>query len=162
MNKTLKILFVYLSLSFLALPCYADNSGSKIILFVSFSMPEESLKEWISESQKLHVPIVIRGLVDNSFKETIRRISGLIKDNRGGIQIDPKAFKRFKIEKVPAVVVAKSNSCSPNQTCLENFDVVYGDVTAEYALEKISDQKDNVSDIATALLQRVREIHTNE
>jgi conjugal transfer pilus assembly protein TrbC len=162
MNKTLKILFTCLSLSFLTLPCYADNSGSKIIFFISFSMPEESLKEWISESKKLNVPIVIRGLVDNSFKETIRRISSLIKNNRGGIQIDPKAFKRFKIDKVPAVVVAKSNSCTPNQTCLEEFDVVYGDVTPEYALGKISDQNDKVSAIATALLQRVRENHNNE
>jgi conjugal transfer pilus assembly protein TrbC len=142
--------------------CYADNSSTRILFFVSFSMPEESLKEWISESQKLHVPIVIRGLVNNSFKETIQRMSGLLKDNQGGIQIDPNAFKRFQIEKVPAVVIAKENTCSRNQTCSEEFDVVYGDVTAEYALSKIADQNDTVSPAATQLLQSVRESKTNE
>ena len=99
-----------------------------IIVFVSFSMPEESIKAWITQAQKIGAAVYIRGLVNNSFRDTAKIISGLVQDQPGGLLIDPTLFKKYSITQVPAVVVVDG----------ESFDVVYGDVTLDYALEKIS------------------------
>jgi conjugal transfer pilus assembly protein TrbC len=99
-----------------------------IIIFVSFSMPKESIKGWITQAKKVGAAVYIRGLVNNSFKDTAKIISGLVQDQSGGLLIDPTLFKKHSITQVPAVVVVNR----------ESFDVIYGDVTLDYALEKIN------------------------
>jgi conjugal transfer pilus assembly protein TrbC len=122
-------------------------------------MPKTSIKEWMNEAEKAHASIQIRGLVNNSFKETIQRMSDLTKDNHGGLQINPKLFEQFQIDKVPAVVVTADTSCPSNISCIAPFDVIYGDVTLAYALQKIADRNDAVSDIAKVELNQLRDNH---
>ena len=55
------------------------------------------------------------------------------------------------------VVVIKNEECLPTQTCRDDYDVIYGDVTLEYALQKIVLQQDNLSDIAKNMLQQLRD-----
>ncbi|MEO8402132.1 MAG: type-F conjugative transfer system pilin assembly protein TrbC [Gammaproteobacteria bacterium] len=134
-------------------PCYANQvSDRNVIIFVSFSMPEESLKEWIREAKIMHAPVVIRGLLNNSFKDTVNKISFLTKENHGGVQIDPTLFRKFQVNKVPAVVVFKEPSCMTNMSCTLDYDILFGDVTLSYALRKISNQQDSVSAIANEAL----------
>lgn len=99
-----------------------------IMIFVSFSMSKESIKGWIAQAKKIGAAVYIRGLVNNSFKDTTKAVLELIQDQPGGLLIDPTLFKKYSIAQVPAVVVTSGNS----------FDVVYGDVTLDYALESIS------------------------
>lgn len=99
-----------------------------IMIFVSFSMPIESIKQWIAQANKISASVYIRGLVNNSFKDTTKVVRELVKDQIGGLLIDPTVFKKYAINQVPAVVVVNNS----------NFDVVYGDVSLDYALEKIS------------------------
>ena len=104
--------------------------GCDIIIFISFSMPKQSIKDWLFEADKIGANVVMRGLINNSFKDTIGAIYDLIKYNQvQGIAIDPTLFKKFHINKVPAVVVVDS---------FDNYDVVYGDVTLDYALRAIA------------------------
>jgi conjugal transfer pilus assembly protein TrbC len=102
-----------------------------IIIFVSFSMPKESIKGWIAQAQKVGASVYIRGLVNNSFKDTAKAVSELVQDQVGGVLIDPNLFKKYSITQVPAVVVVNGKDEK------EDF-VVYGDVSLDYALEKIS------------------------
>ena len=136
---------------------YRPALQPSVIIFVSFSMPKESIKGWVREGEIIHAPVVLRGLVNNSFKDTIKKVNELIQDNHGGVQIDPTLFQRFNVNKVPAVVVVKSTICLPSQTCPDEFDVIYGDVKLEYALRKIIDKKDNLSPIAEEALKILRE-----
>lgn len=136
---------------------YADNSTSPIITFVSFSMPKESLKQWLGEAKQIHAPVIIRGLIDNSFKETINQMSQLINDNQNGVQLDPTLFKKFNIDKVPALVVRENNTCLATQSCIDKYDVIYGDVSMEYALNKIILKNDDLSNIAQNALQTLRD-----
>ena len=99
-----------------------------IVVFVSFSMPKESIKGWIAQAKKIGAAVYIRGLVNNSFRDTTKAVRELVQDQSGGLLIDPTLFKKYAITQVPAVVVAGSN----------NFDVIYGDATLDYALEKMS------------------------
>jgi conjugal transfer pilus assembly protein TrbC len=142
-NSLLFLLFTpfYLNTSF------ASNrhiQASNILIFTSFSMPKNSLRGWINEANTIHAPIIMRGLVNHSFRETTRKVMEVLPNNQGGIQIDPTLFKKFRINQVPAVVVSKAN-CLKTEFC-EDYDVIYGDVTLEYALTKISEQSGVVSD----------------
>jgi len=151
-------LLLFLSvLLFKMTQAYAETGH--IYIFVSFSMPKTSIKGWMSEAEIPHASVQIRGLVNNSFKETIKRVGELTKDNRGGLQINPKLFEQFQIDQVPAVVVTSDVSCPPNISCMAPFDVIYGDVTLAYALQKIADRNDAVSSIAKNALNQLRENH---
>lgn len=99
------------------------------IVFVSFSMPDLSLKQIITDAARYHIPVVIRGLIDNSFKKTVARIFELIKENnKGGVSINPIWFKRYSINTVPACVVKSG----------DNFDVIYGNIKIKNMLEIIA------------------------
>jgi conjugal transfer pilus assembly protein TrbC len=119
-----------------------------VIIFVSFSMPDESIKGWMGQAKIIDAPVVVRGFINNSFKDTINKIGALTKDNQGGVQIDPTLFQRFQVDKVPAVVVVKEPNCLPSMSCTSDYDIVYGDVTLSYALKKIANEEDSVSTIA--------------
>lgn len=140
------------------LPLFAWNvnaPASNVLIFVSFSMPKESLRGWLKEADKIKAPVIIRGLVHNSFRDTTTAIMHLVTDNRGGFQLDPTLFKRFHIEKVPAVVLI-SASCLARENCNE-FNVMYGDVTLDYALKQFVKQDDSLSLYAESALQQLSE-----
>ncbi len=103
--------------------------STPILIFVSFSMPKESIKGWINQARKINAAVYIRGLVNNSFKDTTLAVHELVKEQPGGLLIDPTLFKKYAVTQVPAVVVTSGN----------DFDVIYGDVTLDYALKKIND-----------------------
>jgi type-F conjugative transfer system pilin assembly protein TrbC len=137
----------------------SSSFASNIIIFVSFSMPKESIKQWIKEGQEINAPVVIRGLINNSFKETINVLYQLNKESTGGVQLDPTLFKKYQIDKVPAVLVTDTEHCLSNQTCKKHDDVVYGDVTLFYALKKIAMQDDEVSSFANEALKKLKDNH---
>ena len=123
------------------------GSNSEVLIFVSFSMPINSLKAWSTQAKKIHAPLVIRGLVNDSFLDTQKSVKKMIGDQQGGIMIDPRLFKQYQITQVPAVVILHKNNnpCLRNQSCWgqENFDVVFGDIGLESALQMIVNRGDN-------------------
>jgi conjugal transfer pilus assembly protein TrbC len=131
-----------------------------VIIFVSFSMPDESLKMWMHDARLIKAPVVIRGLIDHSFKKTTIALSRLVKDHPGGMQLDPLTFKMFKIDKVPAIVVT-DGTCTTNSSCENHYDVLYGDVRLAYALQKIAEQKTERKPIATSALLALRGDNTH-
>ena len=117
----------------------------KAIVFVSFSMPELSLKQIIHDAARYQVPVVIRGLYQNSFRKTVEKMFEFVKENKkGGIAINPKWFKEYEIKAVPAVVVAKEHGAR---------DVVYGNIPLKKALLLIADRGE-LSDVAQTILTR--------
>lgn len=119
-----------------------NTISSPIAIFVSFSMPRESLKSWIAQARTINAPIYIRGLINNSFQETTKAVSELVKEQPGGLLIDPTMFKKYSIAQVPAVVIVKKEIMQKarKETFVADkntFDVIYGDVTLDYALEKL-------------------------
>lgn len=104
------------------------SAATPILIFVSFSMPKESIKSWIAQAKRVGAAVYIRGLVNNSFKDTAKAVRELLQEQPGGLLIDPTLFKKYAIIQAPAVVVTGSAA----------FDVIYGDVTLDYALERIT------------------------
>jgi conjugal transfer pilus assembly protein TrbC len=82
----------------------ADKCRNKeILIFVSFSMPDKALQDYYLSAQKYKARLIIRGLKNNSFQETQKKI----KDLRINIDIDPNLFAEYQISKVPTIVVVE-------------------------------------------------------
>jgi len=131
-----------------------------VLVLVSFSMPNQSLIETLIEAHTLHIPVLIRGLVNNSFPETMSKMLSLMheadKEQSGsidGISIDPRPFRKYQITQVPAVIVEqvenegdsqeeggvkKDNSMIEMTEISKKAEIVYGDISIENALNIIA------------------------
>lgn len=115
----------------------------KALYFLSFSIPEESLKLMLPEAQQWGIPAVVNGLINNDFRQTAEAVFRLTKEgNNGGVQIDPTQFARFGISSVPALVVV----------CGEQYDVVRGNIRLRRALELVANRGE-CADVAQQLLK---------
>lgn len=135
-----------------------SNKSTNIIIFVSFPMPDESLKSYMRDAKKIHASIVIRGLIDNSFKKTFLKVSSLIKEaGGGGFELNPLWFKRFNIKSVPTVIVVNHDGeCIRHNTCQieRDYDSVAGNVTLVSALRLIRDKGVN-KDVVNAAINKL-------
>lgn len=119
-----------------------NENNPNVIIFISFSIPEQSIVSLLQDAKKLHASVVIRGLIHNSFKETFIKMASIVKKaGGGGVELNPPVFKKFDIQKVPAIVVLPtSQTCYSQKICSEDkFDVVYGDIPLFNALKTIRD-----------------------
>jgi|GEM_PF-2276008 len=129
-----------------------------ILVFVSFSMPKTSLQQWLVQAQKVKANLVLRGLVDNSFTVTTKRLQELFKQQPiGGFLLDPTLFQRYGITKVPAVVIHDGTECQPDQSCKENYAIFYGDTSLDFALTKIVSTEKSLAPLAEQALSTLRE-----
>ena len=124
------------------------NTKPQAMLFVSFSLPEVSLKQYIAQAAYLNIPLYIRGLYQNSLLATQQKMLRLLgEDIQGGIAIDPTKFSQFNIERVPTLVIAQDE---------QRFDAVSGHVSLQALTEAIFDQGAHSQTMAEALLNRIQ------
>lgn len=90
-------------------------------------MPEQSLKNWAWQVNRVGGTLVLRGFYKNSMKETTQQVHNVFGE-KTAVDIDPERFARFNIQRVPSVIVVNNQ---------HHFDVVSGDITLEAALEKM-------------------------
>lgn len=63
-----------------------------------------------------------------------------LRKRRGGAAvIDDESFRKFKVGKVPTLVLAQEKNCYIEKTCKQSFDKLEGNVGVKYALEKFSE-----------------------
>lgn len=104
------------------------NTPTTLIVFISFSMPEESLKALFKEAENnAHVRLVLRGFIDDSMEKTARSIHDL----KGVVDIDPELFERYQIERAPTFLWVKKG---------QPLGKLTGNITIAYAQE-IVDEK---------------------
>lgn len=123
----------------------SGDSDPQPLIFVSFSMPEDSLRALLAEAGRTGAPLVLRGLVDNSMQRTTARLGELLGTNNGreasaestpSLAIDPTLFERFDVDKVPAFVLPQDtiSPCTPEGCPVPEHLKVAGDVSLAYAL----------------------------
>lgn len=112
----------------------AQPKSSPLKMFISFSMPLESLKIFSADLEKVGGVFVLRGIPGNSFKEFAEKIVFL---RNSGIhvpfEIDPDAFLEHNIHKVP-VLCLKGPEAS---------DLLVGNVPLKMSLNRIYEEGDN-------------------
>ena len=65
---------------------------NSVYVFISFSMPKESLQQWAAQAKKVHAPLVIQGLVNDSFTKTQQAVAALSSEHQSGVVLDPRLF----------------------------------------------------------------------
>lgn len=112
------------------------------LYFVSFSIPQTGLKRLILDADRFGIPATLRGMVNNDMRQTANAVLQLVnEEQRGGVQIDPQAFRRYGINAVPALVV----------TCGETYDRIAGNLALQQALTKVAESGE-CADTAKAIL----------
>lgn len=134
------------------------NTPGHILIFVSFSMPTESLKAYLNDGKKVHAAIFIRGLVHDSFKETALAMKTLIDDShKNGVLLDPVLFRQLHISHVPTIVVVPNNIDIKEATA-DNVDQLQGDVTLLYALSYIEKNSASTQSITSPAIHTLENV----
>ncbi len=116
----------------------------ELMVFVSFSMPKESLERIVLQSEMTGAVLVLRGLKGNSLTRMGEEVAQLVGKHNVTAIIHPPAFTQFKVTQVPALVLAKPSQATRIGTdgCAvpSSYVKVDGDVTQDYALDLIERQ----------------------
>jgi conjugal transfer pilus assembly protein TrbC len=115
-----------------------------LYIFVSFSLPKTLLENFDKAAKKIGAKLVIRGLKDNSFKETLSYIKG-IKQEGITVDIDPESFRQFGITHVPAFIVSQGT----------NYDKIVGNISIAYVLNKYTEEG-NTTFLSKEYLERFK------
>lgn len=128
-----------------------------LIIFVTLSMPAETLKRLVDQSERTKAVLVLRGLKNGSLAETIKAVNKLIGDRKVSWQINPPAFSRFEVKVAPTFVLAAPTSAAmaTQNGCADpvSYVAVAGDVSLDYALEYIQTNSPAFSSLAKKYLQ---------
>jgi type-F conjugative transfer system pilin assembly protein TrbC len=133
-----------------------ENKGrmdrTQLYIFVSFNLDKPNLEQIIISANQYQAILVLRGLKNNSFKQTIASLQtlGLTEDSTGFI-IDPMLFQNYQITAVPSYVLVAEKTCLPNQSCKFDYDKIMGNITARFALEKFAQSGDLMLEAAQLL-----------
>jgi conjugal transfer pilus assembly protein TrbC len=114
--------------------------GPGLFVFVSLTMPRPTLQRLIDQAARARASVILRGLVHGSLRDTVAQVQPLIGERQVAVQIDPQAFDRFAISRVPSFVLVRdgtrpascaAGSCAPPEAFLR----LSGDVSLDYALD---------------------------
>ena len=116
--------------------------GSEVIVFMSLSVPAAAWREWSVEAARIGAPLVLRGVAPGGLRATVKRVGAHLPPNAGAA-IDPRLFRLFGIEAVPAVAVVPggvppctTRGCSADPA--PPHDVIGGNIGLEAALAAIA------------------------
>lgn len=104
-----------------------SEKKDQLLVFVSFSMPEASLKSLAQDAEKYNAVLVMRGLYEDSFVKTANKL----KDLGIGVDINPELFETHKVTAVPTFVALISDR---PLWCLK------GNVTLDFVMKTFKDQ----------------------
>lgn len=124
----------------------SEVSNSSLMVFVSFGLSDSILKALHDQVKALGGRLVVRGLVNDSFPDTQKRLKTL------GITVDihPVWFADHEVQRVPTFVVKDR----------DRFDKVSGNVSCYAALEAIQSHGE-LKDIAANLLDQKEGTHAS-
>ena len=136
-------------------------TGPGLLVFVSLSMPRPTLQRLVGQAARAKASIVLRGFANGSLRDTVAQVQGLIGARQVAVQIDPPAFDRYAVTRVPTFVLVRdgtrpvacaSGSCAPADSFLRTS----GDVSLDYALEHMRRSAPGFGPPADIFLKRIK------
>ena len=120
-------------------------------------MPPESWRQWAQDAARTGAPLVLRGVGDGGLPGTAKKIGERLGGAEAGVAIDPRLFRLFGIERVPAVVVVpggvppcRSRGCADDPP--PPHDRIAGNISLAAALEAVAEEGDAGRGVAKAYL----------
>ncbi|MDE0256706.1 MAG: type-F conjugative transfer system pilin assembly protein TrbC [Rhodospirillaceae bacterium] len=140
---------------------YGRGGTAEVLIFTSLSVPAASWRQWAGDAARSGAPLVLRGVGKGGLPATAKRIGARLGGHDTGVAIDPRLFRLFGIERVPAVVVApggvppcRSRGCADDPA--PPHDLVTGNIGLAAALEAVVDEGAVGRDVARLHLERLR------
>ncbi len=129
-------------------------------IFVTLDMPQGSLRRLVEQAERSGAVLVLRGLKNQSMRQTVAAVSDLVGQRKAGWVIDPEAFERHGVEAAPTFLLTigeDAPACSAT-TCTvpRPFVSVSGDVSLDYALEHMARRHTGAAAVAGPYLSRLR------
>ena len=121
------------------------RSSERVIALVSLGMPPQSLRRLARSAGVAGIPLILRGLKDNSVRQTIAALGALDPDPAASWQVDPRLFRALKANAVPVIAVVGG----------ADHLVVRGDVPLAYALAKLAREEGPLAATAMRALRRL-------
>ena len=134
---------------------------AEVLLFTSLSVPAASWRQWARDAARIGAPLVLRGVSERGLRATVKRIGDRLGGHDAGVAIDPRLFRLFGIERVPAVVVVPGGvpACA-NRGCAGDpapaHDRVTGNIGLAAALDAVAAEGSAGRDVARRHLARLR------
>lgn len=128
-----------------------QNTEYPLFIFISFSMPEETLISLSNELNTYGGAFVVRGLPGNSFAEFFDKLNYLkVRGMEAPLLIDPDSFENYQISAVPTILLKDGKI----------FDKITGNVPVLFALESFA-SKGETGSFARSLLATSNQQGTN-
>jgi conjugal transfer pilus assembly protein TrbC len=136
-----------------------EEDTNEVMIFVSTSMPKGSLQRIARDAKTTNSLIAIRGASQGVGPGLwVKSVADLkpMTDLGVEVQYHPDLFDRYAIKRVPAVVVAPEPVAGCTEDACRPYAVLYGDVTLDYALERLANRKDGIGTVARERLKKMR------
>ena len=142
----------------------SDFTAGRAYLFISSSMPKETMQALLNDAGKLGISVFLNGNIGPDplkFAGTQAFMNTMKIDTPPELFIHPDAFKMFKIDRVPALVVAASNVQDnlDEQGCAApaDFDIMRGDLSLASNMRKIFENASSpdIKDIARGYMKNI-------
>ena len=125
-----------------------------LMVFISLSMPENSLKQLAIQIRQAGGVLVLRGMYEGSLQKTINAIYELNKQGVSAI-IHPEFFRKYDVRAVPTFVLEnKEEGKCKFGNCTRVFDKLTGNVSLKYVLEQFASEGSNPK-VAQQYLERI-------
>ena len=134
-----------------------SDTRPDLLVFVSFSMPDASLKRLATDAAKANAVLVFRGPKEGSLKKTLQAFEPLAKLGASAI-IHPEAFTWNRVDAVPVFILgtAAGGGCDDAAgSCQETLRIA-GDASLEYILERMVRATHPLAEEAERCLTRLR------
>lgn len=119
---------------------FLNDDNTRLRIFVSSSMSLNLLRSYYKEAQRYGGHLVFKGLPKGSFKELLKLAQEIVEGNDiGGLEIDDEAFKKFKAQQVPVIVLSKEvDNLFDVEGDVTQYDSIQGAVSINYALAEFA------------------------
>lgn len=131
------------------------QTKDRVMVFISESIPIETLRNYAKDLEKVGGVFVMRGMIGGLktirpqalFSAEVLRVDRSCRNNcvfrKTEILVDPIMFRKYEIDKVPAIVVQSGldifDYCHTTAKFEIEKNVVYGDSSLKYAMEILSE-----------------------
>lgn len=142
----------------------SDFTAGRAYLFISSSMPKETLQALLNDAGKLGIAVFLNGNIGPDplkFAGTQAFMNTMEIKTPPELFIHPDAFKMFKIDRVPALVVAASHVQDnlDEQGCAAptDYDIMRGDLSLASNMRKIFENASSpdIKDIARGYMKNI-------
>ena len=139
-----------------------NASGPRFIVFASTSIPPASLKPLLRDVARAGGIVAFRGFKDNNVRAFVAALGASVErgEKLQGVGIDPRLFRAFAVRVVPTFVAlsAPVEPCSGFRcvTQLPGHDRLEGNVTVDYALDRVASGGGPGASAAREYLARLR------